>query len=58
MRNAYACTLALLLLSTPALATWREASTEKFIVYSDGSEKVLHCGRCSRRIRVPGEDSG
>jgi hypothetical protein len=35
MRKAcYSCSLALLVLSTPALATWREASTEKFIVYS------------------------
>jgi len=35
MRKACcSCSLALLLLSTPALATWREASTEKLIVYS------------------------
>jgi hypothetical protein len=41
MRNARWCTLALLVLATPALATWRQASTDKFIVYSDGAEKDL-----------------
>ena len=42
MRKAFfLSSIALLVLSTPALATWREASTEKFIVYSDGSEKDL-----------------
>ena len=41
MRKAYSCTLALLVLSTPALATWREASTDKFVVYGDGPEKDL-----------------
>jgi hypothetical protein len=41
MRKSCSCTLALLVLSTSALATWREANTDKFIVYSDGSEKDL-----------------
>jgi hypothetical protein len=40
MRKVCLCCLTLLL-STPVVATWREANTDKFIVYSEGSEKSL-----------------
>jgi len=40
VRRLFALCL-VLLPSAPILATWREASTEKFIVYSDGSQRSL-----------------
>jgi len=37
----YACLLPLLVFTAPAQAAWKEASSDNFIVYSDGSETEL-----------------